>query len=86
MVTNMRLEMVITSEYRYSMKVIEFYINNADNLKSGKVSVDLHSEVVIPNNLDFISRVVGIPMYYWSQTHGNWWTDPRYSEGIRFLV
>ena len=62
------------------------YINDADHLKAWNVAVDLYSEVIISNNFNFIFRVEVITMYYWAQTHRNWWTETHYSEGLIFLV
>ena len=45
--------------------------------------IDLHSDAIIVKNQNFIGWILDNPIYYWDQTHGNWWTKPCYNGGIR---
>ena len=77
--------MKITAEYRADIKIPELYIIYAYKVKSGQDSVDLHSEFIILKNHNSISHIFDMTISYWGQTHGNWWEDPHYIEGIRPL-
>ena len=61
------------------MKVPDLYLIDENKLKSGQVSVYLHSAVIIPNNHNFTSRIVDMTMFYGDQNHENQWTDPHCS-------
>ena len=74
----------MTAEYRATLQGPEFYIIDADNINLGQDDMYLHSELIIPNNHNFISWILDTPISYLGQTHGNWWTEYHYSEGLRW--
>ena len=64
------------------MQVPEFNIIDIDKIKSGQDYLYLYSDMTIPNNHSLIGNVVDMPISYWGQNHGNWWTDTHYKKGL----
>ena len=64
----------MTNENRSALQGTELYLIDSDIIKRVHDAMYLRSEVIFPNNHNFVGNIVDIPMFYWGKTNINWCT------------